>query len=350
MIPAPSACAAVPTCERFPGTGAHGQAVEGVATQRGRHGNLLKEVARRSVVLAVVVGPLLAACWWVTEQRPLGGLTLGVYVAAAGLLILCERWLAFDGAWGSALRGSRTDFFYVGIATLMDKAIFLLCVTAVASVGRDLASHFRLALWPNHWNLGLQVLAALLIADAAAYFRHRLFHRSSVLWRFHRIHHSMTELYWIRSAYTHPLEQLAILMAIMLPIALLGAGDEVVAAVAFLFGLSGLLQHANVDSRSSVLNYVFATPEVHRVHHVARQPESHSNFSAFLVWMDLLFRTYRRPAPAAAPVRVGLEGVTAFPKDFLSHLAMPFRSEPTGLDADGAWERGPHEARAANEL
>ena len=70
------------------------------------------------------------------------------------------------------------------------------------------------------------------IADAAAYFRHRLFHTSSVLWRFHRIHHSMTELYWIRSAYTHPLEQLCILMAIMLPIALLGAGDDVVAVVA----------------------------------------------------------------------------------------------------------------------
>ena len=54
----------------------------------------------------------------------------------------------------------------------------------------------------------MQVLAALLIADAGAYFRHRLFHKSSLLWRFHRIHHSMTELYWIRSAYTHPLEQL----------------------------------------------------------------------------------------------------------------------------------------------
>ena len=297
----------------------------------------------------VVVVPLLAACWRVSEQRPLGELTLGIYVAVAGLLILCEHWLAFNTEWGSAIRGSRTDFLYVLIATVMDKASFVVCVTAIATIGRGLAGHFQISLWPSSRSLGFQVVAALLIADAAAYFRHRLFHKSSVLWRFHRIHHSMTELYWIRSAYTHPLEQLCILMAIMLPIALLGAGDEVVAVIAFLFGVSGLLQHANIDSRSSVLNYVFATPEVHRVHHCADERGSHSNFSAFFVLMDILCGTYDRPARAETPVRVGLEGVTAFPRDFLSHLAMPFRRDPIGLDRDGAWAPGQREVSAANE-
>jgi sterol desaturase/sphingolipid hydroxylase (fatty acid hydroxylase superfamily) len=134
-------------------------------------------------------------------------------------------------------------------------------------------------------------------------------------------------------------------MAIMLPIALLGAGDEVVAVVAFLFGLSGLLQHANVDSRSSLLNYVFATPEVHRVHHRADERGNHSNFSAFFVLMDILFGTYDGTARAAAPVRVGLEGVTAFPRDFLSHLTMPFRRDPVGPDGDGVWGRSERNLR-----
>jgi sterol desaturase/sphingolipid hydroxylase (fatty acid hydroxylase superfamily) len=285
----------------------------------------------------VIVGALLAACWRVSGQRPLGGLTVGIYAAAAGLLILCEHWLAFNREWGTAMGGSTTDFLYVIIATAMDKGSFVVCVTAVAAVGRGLAGHFQISLWPSSWRLGFQVVAALLIADMAAYIRHRLFHASSLLWRFHRIHHSMTELFWIRSAYTHPLEQLCILMAIMLPIALLGAGDEVIAVIAFLFGLSGLLQHANIDTRSSVLNYVFATPEVHRVHHCADERRSHSNFSAFLVLMDILCGTYHRPAPAAAPLRVGLEGVPAFPRDFRSHLALPFRRDPIGLDRVGGW-------------
>ena len=276
------------------------------------------------------------------------GLTFGVYVAVAGLLILCEQWLAYDRQWGSAMRGSKTDYLYVVIATVMDKASFVVCVTAIASIGRGLAGYLQINLWPSSWNLGLQVGAALVIADAATYFRHRLFHASSTLWRFHRIHHSMTGLYWIRSAYTHPLEQLVILMAIMLPIALLGAGDDVVAVVAFLFGLSGLLQHANIDTRSSVLNYVFATPEVHRVHHGADARGNHSNFSAFFVLMDILFGTYDRPAESEAPIRVGLEGVTAFPTDFLSQLAMPFQRD-FGDGASAARERSRSEIAAANE-
>ena len=329
--------------------GSHGQAVERVEIDAAGYRELLRDAISRSVVWVLVVGPLLAACWYVGAQRSLGQLTLGIYVAAVGLLVLCEYWLAFNEEWGSAIRGSWTDFLYVAIATLMDKASFVVCVTAIASLGRDLAGAFEIRLWPTGWSRGLQLVVALLIADTAAYLRHRLFHRSSALWRFHRIHHSMTELYWIRSAYTHPLEQLCILMAIMFPIAFLGAGDDVVAAVAFLFGLSGLLQHANIDSRSSVLNYVFATPEIHRVHHRADAREAHSNFSAFFVFMDVLLGTYRRPAPAAAPIRVGLEGVSAFPRDFLSHLVMPFRRDHTALEGGGGWGEGRSEVPAPNE-
>lgn len=283
----------------------------------------------------VIVVPVLLACWSLSAQQPLGTLTFGVYVVVAALLIASERWIAFDQTWGSAIHGSITDFTYVIVATSLDKATFVVCVTAVAAFGRHLSASLEIGLWPNGWGLGWQVLLALLIADAGAYFRHRLFHKSSMLWRFHRIHHSMTELYWIRSAYTHPLEQLCILLAIMLPISLLGAGDQVIAVVAFAFGLSGLLQHANIDSHSSILNLVFATPEVHRVHHRADEELSHSNFSAFFVFMDIVLGTYYRPERVETVAPVGLEGVTAFPGNFLTHLSMPFRRDSVGVEGDG---------------
>ena len=279
--------------------------------------------------------PLFAACLRVSGQRSLAGFTFGIYLAVAALLVACEHWLPFDRRWRSAVQGSWTDFAYVIIASLMDKTILLLSVTTVASLGRALAGRFGIAVWPSDWHLGVQVVMALVVADVGTYARHRLFHRSDFLWRFHRIHHSMTELYWIRSAYTHPVEQLFILCAIMLPISFLGAGDQVVAIVAFLFGLSGLLQHANVDARSSVLNYVFATPEVHRVHHAADE-RARSNFSAFFVLMDILCGTYRRPSRSADPVGVGLAGEAAFPTDLLSHLTMPFRRNPVDSDGPGS--------------
>ena len=296
---------------------------------------VLMEIVGRRITLAVLGGALLVVlCWWASGQRPLGGLTFGIYLAVVGLLVLCEYRLPFDRQWGSAVRGTKTDFLYVIVATVMDKATFAVCVTTIASLGKGLAGYFHIDLWPSGWSLGFQVAAALLIADAATYFRHRLVHHWDLLWRFHRVHHSMTEMYWIRSAYTHPLEQLFILAAIMLPIALLGAGDQVVAVVALLFGLSGLLQHANIDARSSALNYVFATPEVHRVHHGADEGR-HANFSAFFVLMDLVFGTYRPPARAPRPLRVGLLGETDFPQDFLSHLTIPFRRNPVEFDGDG---------------
>jgi len=321
--------------------------VESIQTQGGEIRQLLREATRRSIVLVVVVCPLVAVGWQASRGLPLGRLTLGIYVAAAGLLILCEYALAFDDRWGSTIRGNLTDFLYVGAASATEKATFLLCATLAASFGRVLAGQLEISLWPSHWYFGVQVVAAIFIADVGTYFRHRLFHRYSVLWRFHQIHHSPTGLYWIRSAYTHPLEQFSIMLAIMFPISLLGAGDTVVVVVAFVYGLSGLLQHANIDARSSVLNCVFATPEVHRFHHGANEKGNASNFSAFFVFMDMLFGTYARPERHEAPRRVGLEGVKAFPGDFLTHLALPFMRDPVGIELEDDWVQRRAQARGA---
>jgi sterol desaturase/sphingolipid hydroxylase (fatty acid hydroxylase superfamily) len=308
--------------------------VQGIKTQGGELVNLLKQAVRRSLFPLVVIAPLLVACWQVSQGRPLGKLTLSIYVAAAGLLVLCEYALAFSEEWGTAVKGNLTDFVYVGAAGLTEKATFALCAAAAAFSGRLLSTHLGISPWPSDWSFAFQVVLALLIADVGTYLRHRLFHASPLLWRFHQIHHSATGLYWIRSAYTHPLEQFAIMLAIMFPIALLGAGNEVILVVVFVYGLSGLLQHANIDTRSAFLNRIFATTEVHRIHHGANEEGNRSNFSAFFVFMDMLFGTYRRPEIHPAPRRVGLEGVTAFPGDFLTHLALPFKRNPVEIQLE----------------
>jgi sterol desaturase/sphingolipid hydroxylase (fatty acid hydroxylase superfamily) len=314
-------------------------AVDAMEASGGELRRLLSEATRRSLVPLVVLLPLAIVCWQASEARPLGTLTLAIYVAVAGLLIACEYALAFDEDWGTAVKGKLTDFLYVGAASGVEKATFLLCAAIAAGFGRLLSTSFEVSLWPSHWNFALQVVLAIAIADVGTYFRHRLFHIFPLLWRFHRIHHSMTGLYWIRSAYTHPLEQFAIMLAIMFPIALLGASDSVIVVIAFVYGLSGLLQHANIDARSSFLNCVFATPEVHRFHHGANERGNASNFSAFFVFMDILFGTYCRPERHEAPRVVGLEGVKAFPSHFLKHLVLPFQRDPAGIEVDAEWAK-----------
>jgi sterol desaturase/sphingolipid hydroxylase (fatty acid hydroxylase superfamily) len=295
----------------------------------GRRGPL-RDALARSLVVLVVICPTIAVSWQVSRGLEIGTLSLGIYVAVALLLIASEWLLAFDDHWGSLFRGRLTDFLYAGAASAVERLTFVACVTAVAAAGGWLAGAVGVQLWPGHWAFGFQLAAAMLIADAGMYFRHRLFHRSARLWRFHQIHHSPTGLWWIRSAYTHPLEQLCIMLAMMFPIAFLGAGEVLIAVVAFVYGLSGLLQHANVDARSSFLSFVFATPEIHRIHHRADEIGNSHNYSAFFVLMDHLFGTFCRPDPAGTHMDVGLEGVTDFPGNFLTHMTLPFGPDTIG--------------------
>lgn len=297
----------------------------------------LGSLAQRTLMLALVVLPVAIVCWAASTDRPLGWLTLGLQVATVAALVLCEFVLSFERRWGSTVKGGLSDFIYAGAAAGVEKLTFIICLAAAAVLGRLLSVELGIGLWPSDWWLPFQVVLGLVIADAGAYFRHRLFHVVPALWRFHRIHHSMTGLYWIRSAYTHPLEQLAIMMAIMFPISLMGAGNTVLVIVAFAFGLSGLIQHANVDARSGWLNHVFATPEVHRFHHGANEISNAANFSAFFVFMDKLFGSFHDPDRYTAPRVVGLAGVKRFPRSFFRHLSMPFREDGDAVEIDADW-------------
>lgn len=49
--------------------------------------------------------------------------------------------------------------------------------------------------WPHAWPLWLQVIAAILVADAGITIAHYLSHRLHWLWRFHAVHHSVERLY-----------------------------------------------------------------------------------------------------------------------------------------------------------
>jgi sterol desaturase/sphingolipid hydroxylase (fatty acid hydroxylase superfamily) len=85
------------------------------------------------------------------------------------------------------------------------------------------------------------------------------------------------------------------------------------------------------------LSRIFATSEVHRFHHGANARGNASNYSAFFVFMDMLFGTYCRPEHHEAPRILGLEGVKTFPDNFFRHLVLPFQRDPKGIKLDEEW-------------
>ena len=52
--------------------------MQGIETQGGELGDLLKQAVRRSLFPLVVIAPLLVVCWQVSQGRPLGKLILSI--------------------------------------------------------------------------------------------------------------------------------------------------------------------------------------------------------------------------------------------------------------------------------
>jgi sterol desaturase/sphingolipid hydroxylase (fatty acid hydroxylase superfamily) len=144
------------------------------------------------------------------------------------------------------------------------------------------------------------------------------------LWRLHATHHSAERLYWLNATRAHPLEHVFRSSIGLLPLAVVGAGPELLALSVLSDAVIGLFQHANIDLKLGPLNYVFSAAPVHRWHHSRARAEADRNFGDSFIFWDLVFGTYFHPKGREV-AEIGIAGLDAFPRDFLPQLASPFR-------------------------
>ncbi|HSE94452.1 MAG TPA: sterol desaturase family protein [Methylomirabilota bacterium] len=78
---------------------------------------------------------------------------------------------------------------------------------------------------------------------------------------------------------------------------------------------TNLFIHANVRVPAGLdrwLRWMLVTPDLHRVHHSARWPETDRNYGVVVPWWDRLFGTYQAgPASGDQNARLGLDEVSA---------------------------------------
>jgi sterol desaturase/sphingolipid hydroxylase (fatty acid hydroxylase superfamily) len=147
----------------------------------------------------------------------------------------------------------------------------------------------------------LEILMGFLVMDLGRYVFHYLFHRISLLWRLHRIHHADLDYDYTIGIRFHPLEGLMTPIASFCVIALTGAPPIAVMVGEVMQAVSGIFVHANARTWGWIERWVrlaLVTPDMHRVHHSVEYDEHNSNYGTVLSIWDRLFRTYRR-APAA---------------------------------------------------
>lgn len=185
-------------------------------------------------------------------------------------------------------------------------ANFAMTFIAIITLMAIPVSFISLAEWAsaNHWGLfnivqphwAILLLLTFLIRGFVSFFTHYLAHKVPFLWRIHRVHHLDTELDVTTNVRFHPFEFIVNII-IGAPIILL-SGLPVWGLMLYelLDVVVTLVSHANIsfpEPLEKVLRRIIVTPDLHRIHHSAHQPETDSNFSAvFPVW-DMIFRTYK---------------------------------------------------------
>jgi len=142
----------------------------------------------------------------------------------------------------------------------------------------------------------LAVVVGVLLLDMSIYWQHVAFHKQSLLWRIHRMHHVDTNIDASTGIRFHPIE-IVLSMLIKLAIILL-LGPPAIAVIIFEILLNGcaLFNHANVripERIDSILRLLVVTPDMHRVHHSTDMREANMNYGFNFPWWDRLFGTYK---------------------------------------------------------
>jgi sterol desaturase/sphingolipid hydroxylase (fatty acid hydroxylase superfamily) len=176
--------------------------------------------------------------------------------------------------------------------------------------------------------LWAQALEALTAAEVLQYWAHRAAHTVPLLWRFHKVHHSIAELDWLAAARLHPVDQAFIRACVVVPLFALGFTRGTFGALLVVFTLQAIFIHSNVRFTFGPLRQVVATPEFHHWHHSADPAAYNSNFAGELPVLDRLFGTLHLPARdgsdgARWPGAYGI--AEPVPAGYLRQLAWPFR-------------------------
>ncbi len=263
-----------------------------------------------------------------------------VFVAGLTLFLVVETF-APARPW----RGSRLKriAFHSGVAALNTVIIrilayvpFLLWVVYVEEEGWGLSRWFGFIGWT-------EIILSVVVLDFFDYIWHRANHRVSILWRFHKAHHSDTAMDVTTALRFHPTELLVSSLVKALWVVIWG--PTVVAWFLFegLISLCAQFHHSNIDFPDwieSWLSWIIVTPRFHASHHAVDRRYGDANFSTVLSIWDRLFATYSQPESGGATTQavdaLGLPEARDLTFSPIAWLLEPFRSHNLNLEPEQA--------------
>lgn len=246
---------------------------------------------------------------------------LGVLTTAA-LFVPLERAFALRSEQGPFRRGWLTDASYFFMSHALVQLMSLLVLIPATQVGKALAIA-PVQAWVQMLPLVVQFAAIVLVADLAQYAVHRAFHAVPWLWRFHRVHHSVTTMDWIAGSRLHLVDVVATRGLVLLPIVMLGFNEVAVYAYLGFVSLHAVFIHANFAPRRAWIERWIAMPRFHHWHHAIEPEARDTNFAVHLPMIDRWFGTEHMPADRW-PSGYGVEGLEV-PEGYVRQQVWPLR-------------------------
>jgi sterol desaturase/sphingolipid hydroxylase (fatty acid hydroxylase superfamily) len=193
------------------------------------------------------------------------------------------------------------------------------------------ANGFGIVYWLNA-SVVMTILISLLILDLfGGWLVHLVQHKTKVLWRFHIIHHSDTNVDVTTGLRHHPIESALRGIFFLMGVLLSGAPMYAVMIFQTFLVLFTQFTHANINLPrwlDKPLSYVFVSPNMHKVHHHWQQPYTDSNYGAVLSIWDRLFGTYQDLEPSK--IKYGLDRY--YPNEYDENLGMLLKKPFGKLD------------------
>lgn len=257
------------------------------------------------------------------EQRPLERMAILV----GGLLIF---WIIEGAIPLFPLKYKKTKLRHAGV-NFVFTVIHLIIHTFLAILIVKLSdwclqNSFGIVYWTGA-NIIATIFIGVLALDFSSWLVHLVMHKVPLLWRFHLIHHSDTNVDVTTGLRHHPGDSLLRGIFFLLLIFISGAPMYSVMIYQTLVVIATAFTHANISLPVSVdkaLSFILISPNMHKIHHHWKQPYTDSNYGAvFSIW-DRLLGTFK--SLDIKQVRYGLDRYYPEDKDedVLMLLKKPF--------------------------
>jgi alkylglycerol monooxygenase len=215
------------------------------------------------------------------------------------LLILFEKWYGWRKGNDTVHTLDMVSSLSSGI-TNSTKDVLGLSI-AIISYGW-LVNHLAIIHLQSSWILYVIAFIAL---DFAGYWTHRLAHTYNFFWNNHIVHHSSEE-YNLACALRQSISVFVRIYALLLiPAAILGVPEKVIAVVAPLHLFAQFWYHTRHIDSMGWLEYIIVTPSHHRVHHAINPEYLDKNYGQIFIFWDSMFGTYQEET-AAIPAVYGV--------------------------------------------